>query len=72
VDPLATTPDDPEQASPLDAPTQPSSNEVSGAPEAMRKAVPGDTTDTTDTTDAAGEALTDAHEAPSNLDIPVD
>jgi len=66
---LATVPDDPEQVSPLDAPTQPSSNDVSGAPEAMREAVPGDSADTTD---APVEAPPDAHEAPSNLDIPVD
>jgi hypothetical protein len=79
ADPLATTPDDLEQVSPLDAPTQPSSNDVSGAPEAMREAAPGNTTDTTDMTsdaadaaDAAGEAPAGEHEATSNLDIPAD
>ncbi len=66
---LATVPDDAERASPLDAPTQPSSNEVSGVPETIHEAVPGDTADTTD---AAGEAPTDAHEAPSTLDIAAD
>jgi hypothetical protein len=55
--------------SPFDTPTQSSSNDVSGAPEAMREAPPGDTTATTD---AAGDAPTDAHEAPSKLDISVD
>jgi hypothetical protein len=63
---LSTMPDDPEQASPLDTPTQPSSNDISDAPETIHEAVLGDTTDT------AGEAPTDAPEAPSNLDISVD
>ena len=72
---LSTMPDDQERVSPLDAPTQPSANDVSGAPEAMREVVSGnteDTTDTTDTTDAAGEEPKGGHEAPGNLDIPLD
>jgi hypothetical protein len=64
--PLATAPDDSKQTSPLDAPTQPSSNDVSGAPDAKPEAAPRDTADTAD------KAPTDAHEAPSNLDIPID
>ena len=69
---LATVPDEAERASPLVAPMQPSPNDVSGMPETIHEAAPGGLAVTADTADTAGEAPTDAHEAPSTLDIPVD
>jgi hypothetical protein len=59
---LASVPDDPERASSLAAPTQPSWNNVSGAPEVMREAMSGHSADTTNAT----------CEAPSNLDTAAD